>query len=112
MSQNFTLMPPKRKHPLGNDGMQPHNGGRVLSTQMQTIIQSFVHSQRFSITLLTATATNRLLPMHITTAAGGNWNAWGRNYTNICSNLSKERTDMLVFVKANMALASFDVVGC
>ena len=36
---------------LGSDGLQPHKGGRVLPTQMQTIIQDCMHCQCFEAVL-------------------------------------------------------------
>ena len=61
---------------------------------------------------LTATAAAKLLSMHATTAAAGrNWSAWGRKYSSLRNNLSKERAEKLVYVKANMAARS-DNVDC
>jgi hypothetical protein len=57
-------------------------------------------SQQFP---LLATAAQKLLSAHVTTAAAErNWSAWGRTYTDLRSSLSIETAEKLIYVKANM----------
>ena len=57
-------------------------------------------SQQFP---LLATAAQKLLSAHVTTAAAErNWSAWGRTYTDLCDHLFIETAEKLVYVKANM----------
>ena len=52
---------------------------------------------------LLATAAQKLLSAHVTTAAAErNWSAWGRTYTALCNTLSIQTAEKLVYVKANM----------
>ena len=53
--------------------------------------------------LITA-AANKLLSVHVTTAAAErNWSAWGRTYTNIRNRLGLVTADMMIYIKANYA---------
>ena len=113
-------MPPKKELKLDQDGLQQHLGAKVTPTSLKQHIEASVHAQRrmfwlrkgFSTVPLTATAAAKLLSMHATTAAAErNWSAWGRNYTSLRSNLSMERAEQLIYVKANMAARS-DNVDC
>ena len=50
---------------------------------------------------LAAAAANRLLAVHVTTAAAErNWSAWGRMYDGIRNRLSIEVSEKCIFVKA------------
>jgi len=52
---------------------------------------------------LLATAAQKLLSAHVTTAAAErNWSAWGRTYTALRNSLSIQTAEKLVYVKANM----------
>ncbi len=51
---------------------------------------------------LLAAAAARLLGMHVTTAAcERHWSVWGSTYTKLRSRLAVERTEKLIFVRAN-----------
>lgn len=52
---------------------------------------------------LLATAAQKLLSAHVTTAAAErNWSAWGRTYTSLRNTLSIQTAERLIYVKANM----------
>ena len=51
---------------------------------------------------LVAAAANRLLAVHVTTAAAErNWSAWGRTYNALRNRLSIELAEKCIFIKAN-----------
>jgi len=72
-------------------------------TALQSSLQSlskFTACQKFP---LLATAAQRLLSTHVTTAAAERiWSAWWRTLTDLCNNLSIETVEKLIYVKANM----------
>ena len=68
-----------------------------------TAIQRRIFWQRLRAPFpLCSVAANKLLSVHVTTAAAErNWSAWGRTYTAIRNRLGVDIAEKLVFVKAN-----------
>ena len=64
---------------------------------------------------LFATAANKLLSVHVTTAAAErNWSSWGRTYINTRNRLGLLVAEKLIYVKANygdMQLAGDELVA-
>jgi hAT family C-terminal dimerisation region len=56
-----------------------------------------------------AAAANKLLSMHVTTAAAErNWSAWGRLFTSARNQLGLEKAEKMIKIKANYADSDSD----
>ncbi len=76
------------------------------TTVAKPLVRSFWWP-RLGKTPLFAKAANRLLKVHVTTAAAErNWSSWGRTCTSLRNRLKIETASMLISVKGNNAISS------